>query len=1771
MSAENKTKVPRTYKITVALTSLAVAIAILCGVLPSLFAQQKAPTPTLRNPEVTVGDDGESMLGQTQLYPSSGIADTPFGAMLLSKSSEEMTTPVDVSENGILTLTVEEATDAETLKKTISITPMADFTISATSDTTFSIVPTTVWEKDTVYRITVGDVQNPAQSCAFQTERDFAVKHVYPADKRTDIPTNTGIEITFTAPVRKADLAACISVYPPIDGSFSLYPDGKTVVIVPDKELSLNTEYTVTVDDTLCADNGKALIEGRSFRFRTTGGAIQNEDLAFGFSIAREAIVSPRTMPTLSYELDTWNTNKKFSVAKASVTAQIYKYESFTAAQNAIWDAQSKKSDAYYGSTDTVYTTKGLKLVYDGTPSTEILSQSTTNLRGLLTLPAQENGCYLVNVSMTVPYSEPVTDQNGNRLTEHTETLQVLLQITPLRAYTEAADGKALIWVNRTDTKAPVADVRISGVTFFEEGYWSKRNGGKGDTSPLLSAAITDDNGVACMEIGDDNRGIFVLNDGGDELLVCATLDESKDLRDLRYYIYTDREVYFSNDKVNIFGVIGKTDASSVLPKTLELRVGSQARGTRIAVSDDGTFTASFSIEAWTAYGISFGFYDENEVQLASKFVRVTQQSKPVYTMDLSFDRLYYTYGQKVTATATLSFFDGTPAPDLEIRFSSNPYGSGTSVKTDANGKAVYTFKAGAPRGSSTSPDHLYVSAELIGYESAYLYQGASVLYFHSIGVLRAERISGTESHVYLNTRDLAKIKSSADLSYPDYPENTYGDARSDTVSIVLYKTEYVKVDAGTVYDPITKTAQKRYNYKTVKTRVSSESKAFSDGVIVLEHLDASGFDGYYSYEVSWTDPENKHIYRQNVYANKGSALSYNRSNLDQYTLQVDTQIASLGDTVHATLQLGNHAAESANALITFYYGKEAMADIVHASTYTFTFGKEHMLGTHLYAVVFDGESYVLAGDAAVVYDYQKNQKMELSIITDKPSYRPGEEVNVKVKGENAANATVLISLVDEACFALGAQNVLPLDNYISSITNDSTLLITAPDFEDGDSTYIYTYLRSYTIWPVRNQRFSAFISDRYGLYYTKDDAVETEAAADMAEPGATNGGMGEDPVDIREVFADNPTFTVLTLDENGEGTLALTLPDNITTWRATAIGVLGANESDLSKLRIGSAVSQTVCTLPYFINVSSPELFIQGDEISLSARSYGTAVESGNASVAYTAVLYDDSGKWLGERTATSKPHEHAWFSFGKLDNGTYSVVVTGRMDGNADALRVYFTVTESAFVMPTERHIKPGELSSLEILGYPVTLTFYDETYTLYLDVISRLASQGTSRNDALAARYIADLAAKKFGNNGSAWFHIYRGTDNAKATLASYEGLIPVLEHAEGDIAFSAKLIYCAPDVLTAEAKARLVRTFYELLAKREYADETELCALYLGLAAAGEPVLDALYDLASSAANYPLEAKLYLSAAFAAAGDHGAAYSAWSTICAQYGKESEDGYFLLGENTAMSIQSTALGLLTATRVDRANADRMVCYLLTHTSKSDLHVIELAAYLTAYLPQKVEDISFTYRFGDMEKAETVTITGGERMTLSLTKSQYESLAITDADEALRIRASYGASAEEALLSKAETATLTVKKTVTPYNEAQGLWLVTVSYEGMTDRDYLSFALADCIPSGARFVQSGGKRTVSDSTSYGYLSHNGGQMLTGYISAYNPHRNTAPAHNMTYTFRGEICYVIRGAVKGTFQMEPTVAISYDMGTYACSDALEITIKDGAWKIKNK
>ncbi len=1771
MKAENSQRTKRAKGLIVTLASLAVVAAMLCGILPTLLGGGKTPTPTLRNPETTEGDDGESLLGQTQLYPAVGIADTPFGAMLLSKSSEEATAPIDVAENGTLTLTVETPTDADTLKNTLSITPMAEYTVTATSDTTFALAPLTTWEKDTVYRITVGDAKNPTQSCAFQTERDFVIKHVYPADKSTSVPVNTGIEITFTESVRKADLASFISVYPPINGSFSLYPDGKTVVIIPDESLSYNTEYAVTVDNALSADNGKSLLSGRVFRFRTEGELGNAEDTAFELSMTREYTVSPRTMPTFTYDIYTWNTKSSFSLGKTSVSAQIYKYPSMDAAQAAVLKMQEQKNDAYNGTDEPQYETDGLTLIYDGKPATEILSQNTSSLRGMLTLPAQENGCYLVSVNITVPYANAVTDKNGKTVTEHTETRQVLLQVSSLRAYTESADGNILLWVNGTDTKAPKEGVRIRATSFYEDGYWSHRGENTGEAFATVHAeTVTDVHGIARMEIENDNRGILLLTDGKEELLVFACFDETEASRDLRYYIYTDREVYFSDDRVNIFGVIGKTDENSVLPKTVELRVGSQARGTKVSVAEDGTFTASFDIEAWTAYGISFGFFDDSGTALASKFVRVTQESKPVYTMELSFDRLYYTYGETVTATAILTFFDGTPAPDLELRFTASPYGQNASIKTDANGKAVYSFKAGAPRYESTSPDYLYVTAELIGYETTTLYQSESVLYFHSSGVLRTERISGTESKVYLHARDLSKIETQADLSYPDFPENTYGAPLSDTASIVLYKTEYVKTVSGTYYDPITKTTQTQYHYNTVKTREKSYTESFTDGVITLAHLDASGFDGFYSYEVSWRDPVNRHTYKQTVYANIGQTTAYTHNNDDVYSLVADKTLVDLGDQVSVTLMLGNKEAKDANALITFYYGKVPMADVQRASAYTFTFEKEHILGAALYGVIFDGETYRFARDAYIVYDYRTNNQMDMEITTDKDTYRPGETVFVTVKG--APGATVLLSLVDEACFALGEQTLLPLEAYVSSFTNGGTQLSVLGE-DIGDGEYVYTYIRNYTVKPLRNQVFSVFATAR-GRFLYSSDMVETEAAAEDVKNAVDNGvtGGGENPVDIRETFLDNPAFVTISLDENGEGKIELPLPDNITAWRATAVGILGADNGDLSALRIGSAIGEAVCTLPYFINVSSPELFITGDEISLSARSYGATVGIANTQITYQAELYDDSGKWLASRTSTADGHEHAWFSFGTLKEGTYSVVVTGRLGESADALRVTFTVADSAFVMPNARNLTVSELSSLEILGYPLTLTFYDDTYSLYLEVLSRLAYQGTSRNDALAARDTATLAAKKFGDTGSAWYHIYRSTENAKTTLAAYDGLIPVLQHAEGDIAFSAKLLYCTPDVITGETRAELVNTFYALLATRGYADETELCALHLGLAAAGEPVLDALYNIAAAAKDYPLEAKLYLSAAFAAAGDHGAAYSAWYTICTDCATEQENTYFLAGANNEETIRNTALALLTAIRVDRTHADGMVRYLLSHTATTDLYVIELASYLTAYLPQKVEEVSFTYRFGEMEEAERVTLSGGERMTLSLTKSQLASLEITEADEALRVRASYGASADEAMLTRAESKTLKLTKTVEEYNAAQGLWLVTVAYEGVTDRDYLSFSIADCIPAGARFVRSGGKKYTQNVNSYAYLGANGSQMLTGYLSVYRPYINGKPLDgNQPYAFSGSVSYVIRGAVKGTFGMESAVAVSYDTNTYARTEALTVTIKDGTWDIKEK
>ena len=150
------------------------------------------------------------------------------------------------------------------------MTPDVAFTVSSKSQTEFQLTPRPgSLDNGRVYRFTVGNPENPVNSFAFQTENRFLVRSVLPADLATGVPLNTGIEIAFTEIVRNVRLDDYITITPETSGRFELYPDGKTVVFVPGKNLAENTVYAIKVKAGMKSESGKQLEDDFEAKFRT--------------------------------------------------------------------------------------------------------------------------------------------------------------------------------------------------------------------------------------------------------------------------------------------------------------------------------------------------------------------------------------------------------------------------------------------------------------------------------------------------------------------------------------------------------------------------------------------------------------------------------------------------------------------------------------------------------------------------------------------------------------------------------------------------------------------------------------------------------------------------------------------------------------------------------------------------------------------------------------------------------------------------------------------------------------------------------------------------------------------------------------------------------------------------------------------------------------------------------------------------------------------------------------------------------------------------------------------------------------------------------------------------------------------------------------------------------------------------------------------------------------------------------------------------------------
>lgn len=157
--------------------------------------------------------------------------------------------------------------------------------------------------------------------------------------------------------------------------------------------------------------------------------------------------------------------------------------------------------------------------------------------------------------------------------------------------------------------------------------------------------------------------------------------------------------------------------------------------------------------------------------------------------------------------------------------------------------------------------------------------------------------------------------------------------------------------------------------------------------------------------------------------------------------------------------------------------------------------------------------------------------------------------------------------------------------------------------------------------------RNSATLDDMF--YGTQGDKVRASVAlsafidplTDTYFPGGRGGGGGGggDSILIREDFEYTPLWAPhVVTDANGEATVSVMLPDNLTTWRLDARAVT-------LQTAVGESTAQIVSTLPVFVRPVAPRFFVVGDQVEL-----GVVIQNNTDSEQQIEARLDASGVTL-------------------------------------------------------------------------------------------------------------------------------------------------------------------------------------------------------------------------------------------------------------------------------------------------------------------------------------------------------------------------------------------------------------------------------------------------------------------------------------------------------------------------------------------------------------
>jgi uncharacterized protein YfaS (alpha-2-macroglobulin family) len=731
------------------------------------------------------------------------------------------------------------------------------------------------------------------------------------------------------------------------------------------------------------------------------------------------------------------------------------------------------------------------------------------------------------------------------------DELMVILSHDTLLLKASASDDavQVVAWASRLSTGEPLPGAAI---TIYD------------DAGQALASGVTDANGLYEVHItGANPQALLAIGATGDGLTACGTRYEwnsgdgwfgaTSTALPHKVYLYTDRPIYRPGHTVHYKGILRHDDDGDYTPLTTQA-VTVSVRDARENVlltmpaspSSFGTISGSFTL----ADEAGLGEY-HLEVSLDGHTYRqpfkVEEYRKPDYAVTVNTSHDFYVLGDLVSVTVASDYYFGQPVVggNLEFNLYRQEWGDlhpvwGTTGTTDEQGRWTTVINSA----DHASGDATFVLEAFVDDQSGQF-------------VLNDARVSVYYAEYGLSMR-LEK----------------YGYAPGEAIPVNLQALAHDGAPVVSVPLTVTVLTWGQDDYVEV-----SRALGTTDETGAAQVTFQLSEPGWYKLQAQGQDGRGRAVTAQGWFWVYSPGWGWGGQPEDELSVSADKDSYAPGEVA----QLLVHSPVTGTALLSLERGHTRQAHPVFlsdtVSLITLPIGNDY--APNLFATVnvfqrgWEPEFYywdesspegrLLFGSVELIVPAD-DQVLQVELRPDKTTYRPREAVTFTIQVRDQAGqpvvAEVSLGLVDEAIYAL------------------------SKDLSDDIHE---------TFYGRRDDDVVSYDSLRPRRHYSWGAPTDPAPTVTPRPPGGGDDGeLDSDAGDVRRDFPDTAYWNPgVRTDPQGRATISLTLPDNLTRWRALARAVS-------LDTQVGEATTAITVTQKLIVRPALPRFLIQGDLVRL-------------------------------------------------------------------------------------------------------------------------------------------------------------------------------------------------------------------------------------------------------------------------------------------------------------------------------------------------------------------------------------------------------------------------------------------------------------------------------------------------------------------------------------------------------------------------------------------